>query len=90
MCGSRRCCCLCRAPPRAKGWRAGGSAGSAGGDFEVSCVAAGAARNAAAAVVQGWRSAVAGVAGALQVGYGPVEGCVDEPGPETREAHHGQ
>ncbi len=56
----------------------------------MSCVAAGAARTAAAAVVQGWRRAVAGVAGALQVSYGPVEGCVDEPGPETREAHHGQ
>jgi len=37
----------------------------------VSCVAAGAARTAAAAVVQGWRRAVAGVAGALQVGQRP-------------------
>ncbi len=44
--------------------------------------------------VQGWRHrAVAGVrieAGAPQVCYGPVEGCVDEPGPETRGVHQGQ
>ncbi len=32
---------------------------------------------------QGWSSAP-------QVSYGPGEGCLDEPGPETRGAHQGQ
>jgi hypothetical protein len=44
--------------------------------------------------VQGWRPrGVAGVrieAGAPQVCYGPVEGCVDEPGLETRGVLQGQ
>jgi hypothetical protein len=57
----------------------------------VSYLVAGAARTAAAAMGAGWwHRALAGVAGAPQVRYGPVERCVDMPGPEPRGAHQGQ
>ncbi len=57
----------------------------------MSYLVAGAARTAAAAMGAGWwHRALAGVAGAPQVRYGPVERCVDMPGPEPRGAHQGQ
>ncbi len=82
VCRSRCCFCLYRAPPRAQVRRPADlrSAGSAGGDDEVSCAAAGVARGAEAAVgSEGLRRKdIAGVrveAGAPQVRYGPGEGC---------------